>query len=66
MVFEDCIGLNTDEAIERIHLNHPLLKIIINPTMSPRYKGKVCLSMAKVVRQSYVEGVLELTVVMMD
>lgn len=66
MVFEDCIGLTADEALEKLHQSHPLLKIVLNPTMSPRFKGNVCLSKSMVVRQSYSEGVLELTVVMVD
>ena len=66
MVFEDCIGLTTDEAVEKLRAAHPFLKIVVFPTMAPRFKGKVCLSKAMVVRQSYVQDVLELTVVMVD
>lgn len=66
MNFEDCIGLNADEALTRLHRENPNLKIVVHPTMSPRYSGKICLSEAMVVRQVFTDGVLELTVVMVD
>lgn len=66
MNFEDCIGLKSDEAVKILRAEHPFLKISVNPTMAPRFKGKICLSEAMVVRQCYKEGVLELTVVMVD
>lgn len=66
MNFEDCIGLNADEALARIHAAHPNQKIVICPTMAPRFKGKICLSKSMVVRQISSDGILELTVVMVD
>lgn len=66
MVFEDCIGLKTDEAVALIKASHPYQKIVVHPTMAPRFKGTINLSEAMVVRQNYEQGVLELTVVMVD
>ncbi len=66
MNFEDCIGLNADEAVSKLHRENPNLKIVVHPTMAPRYNGRICLSESMVVRQVFTDGVLELTVVMVD
>lgn len=66
MNFEDCIGLNADEALARLHRENPNLKIVVHPTMAPRYSGEICLSKSMVVRQVFNDGILELTVVMVD
>lgn len=66
MVFEDCIGLNANEAISRLKAQHPYLKISVHLTLAPRHKGELNLSEAMVVRQRYDQGVLELAVVMVE
>lgn len=66
MEFEDCIGLNANEAINRLKAQHPYLKITVHLTLAPRHKGNVNLSEAMVVRQRYDQGVLELAVVMVE
>lgn len=66
MILEDYIGLTADEAVMELHSAHPHAKIVLHPTMAPRYKGKVCLSKAMVVRQRLNDDNIELTVVMVD
>lgn len=66
MILEDCIGLTADEAVEKLHAIYPQYKIVLHPTMAPRYKGAVCLSKAMVVRQRFEAGHIELTVVMVE
>lgn len=66
MNVEDCIGLNADEALARLHRENPNLKLLVHPTMAPRYDGEICLSKSMVVRQILKEDFLELTVVMVD
>lgn len=66
MQVTDCIGLDVGSALNQVKVANPNMKIIIHPTTAPRHKGDIDLSKCMVVRQKFVDGVLELTVVMVD